>query len=95
MDQLAMPAIPAKRRVHPLAKWSLIVAVGTIPVSIISVAFMPPLIPAVAGGGLAALLAIGGIIGTLVRSRNFASFAMCIGGGFVAAIVVLVMLPFV
>jgi hypothetical protein len=61
----------AKRRFHPLAKWSLGIAIATIPVSIISATFVPPFLTALIGGGLAALIGIIGFFAGLRNSRQF------------------------
>jgi hypothetical protein len=83
----------ARRPIHPLAKYSFLIAIVTIPVSIISATFMPPFLPTLVGGGIAIAMGFIGCIAVFVNDRRFRGLGLSILGIVLGVIVVGLLLP--
>src|SRR5262249_19549867 len=94
MEQLAPHPSPTKRRIHPLAKWSLGIAIATIPLSLLSATITPPrLLPVLIGSGLAALLGVVGFFAVLLDSRRYRGIGLCMVSAMLAAATVGLIIP--
>jgi hypothetical protein len=89
MEQSALPPVPIKRRIHPLAKWSFGIAVATIPVSLL----LPAIMPALIGGGLAGTLGVIGFFAVLLNSRRYRGIGLYMVGALLAAATVGLLIP--
>jgi len=82
-----------KRRIHPLAKWSLGIALGTIPAAFALTVVMPLLVPALIGGGLAVLLGIVGFFAILSSPSRFRGVGLSVIGGMLGLAPVVLIVP--
>ncbi|HLW65774.1 MAG TPA: DUF1559 domain-containing protein [Gemmataceae bacterium] len=71
MNANEMP-VDLRRRVHPMAKWSLGVAAATVPACLLAGELMP--LPALIGGGLATLLGICGCLSAQQPSGRYRGY---------------------
>jgi hypothetical protein len=85
MEQLALPPSPTKRRIHPLAKWSLGAAAATVPICLLADEFL--LIPLI-GGGLAIVLGICGCLAEQEPSRQFRGYRVSVAGVIVGLVTI-------
>ena len=74
-----------KRRIHPLAKWSIGVAAATVPICLLANEFL--LIPQI-GGALAILLGICGCLAEREPSRQFRGYRVSVAGVIVGLLTV-------